>query len=51
MINEGKGDDELEAWKDIEGYGGRYQVSNLGNVRSLKYRNKEKLIIDCEKNG
>ena len=41
MINEGKGDDELEAWKDIEGYGGRYQVSNLGNVRSLKYRNKE----------
>lgn len=24
-----------EIWKDIEGYEGLYQVSNLGNVRSL----------------
>ena len=24
-----------EIWKDIEGYGGKYQVSNLGNVRSF----------------
>ena len=24
-----------EMWKDIEGYEGFYQVSNLGNVRSL----------------
>lgn len=24
-----------EVWKDIEGYEGRYQVSNLGRVRSL----------------
>ena len=24
-----------EIWKDIEGYEGRYQVSNLGRVRSL----------------
>lgn len=24
-----------EVWKDIEGYEGIYQVSNLGNVRSL----------------
>lgn len=23
-----------EVWKDIEGYEGAYQVSNLGNVRS-----------------
>ena len=29
---------ELEAWKDITGYEGRYQVSSLGNVRSLNYR-------------
>ena len=24
-----------EIWKDIEGYEGCYQVSNLGNVKSL----------------
>ena len=27
-------------WKDIEGYEGLYQVSNLGEVRSLNYRKK-----------
>src|SRR5574343_109866 len=27
-----------EIWKDIKGYEGRYQVSNLGNVRSLNYQ-------------
>ena len=26
-----------EIWKDIEGYEGLYQVSNLGKVRSLNY--------------
>ena len=26
-----------EMWKDIEGYEGRYQVSDCGNVRSLNY--------------
>lgn len=26
-----------EIWKDIEGFEGRYQVSNLGNVKSLRY--------------
>ena len=26
-----------EKWKDIEGYEGAYQVSNLGRVRSLKF--------------
>jgi len=25
----------IEIWKDIKGYEGKYQVSNLGNVRSL----------------
>lgn len=25
----------LEEWKDISGYEGRYQVSDLGNVRSV----------------
>lgn len=27
-----------EIWKDIDGYVGLYQVSNLGNVKSLNYR-------------
>ena len=27
-----------EEWRDIEGYEGLYQVSNLGRVKSLNYR-------------
>ena len=27
----------MEIWKDIEGFEGRYQISNLGNVMSLNY--------------
>ena len=27
---------DLEVWRDIEGYEGLYQVSNFGNVRSIK---------------
>ena len=43
-----------EIWKDIKGYEGLYQVSNLGNVRSLHYRksNYSKLLIpqdDCRR--
>lgn len=36
-----------EEWRDIEGYEGRYQVSNLGNVKSLNWHNEgyEKLMI------
>ena len=26
----------MEIWKDIQGYEGLYQVSNLGRVKSLK---------------
>ncbi len=26
----------MEEWRDIEGYEGLYQVSNLGRVKSLK---------------
>ena len=29
-----------EEWRDIKGYEGLYQISNLGNVRSLDYRRK-----------
>jgi hypothetical protein len=36
----------MEIWKDIPGYEGLYEVSNLGNVKSLNYNNtkKEKLL-------
>ena len=27
-----------EIWKNIDGYDGKYQVSNLGRVRSFKYK-------------
>lgn len=35
-----------EVWKDIEGYKGKYQVSNMGNVKSLNYRStgQEKIL-------
>lgn len=33
----------IEIWKDIEGYEGLYQVSNLGRVKSLKF-NKIKIL-------
>ena len=29
----------FEEWKDIKGYEGKYQVSNLGNVRTLSWKN------------
>ena len=36
-----------EIYKDIVGYEGKYQVSNLGNVKSLNYKRsgKEKLLV------
>ena len=35
-----------EIWKDITGYEGLYQVSNLGRVKSLSYRGsrREKML-------
>ena len=36
----------IETWKDIPDFEGLYQVSNLGNVRSLRF-NKIKLISKC----
>ena len=35
-----------ELWVDIEGYEGKYQVSNLGRVKSLNYcnSNREKIL-------
>lgn len=36
----------IEEFRDIEGYEGKYQVSNLGNVKSLNYHRtgKEKIL-------
>ena len=41
-----------EIYKDIEGYEGLYQVSNLGNVKSLNYHNtkKEKILKPAIRN-
>jgi len=33
----------MEIWKDIKGYEGIYQVSNLGNVKNIKYERKKNL--------
>ena len=43
-----------EIWKDIKGYEGLYQISNLGNVKSLKrnrfnYRLQRMIIVNKEK--
>ena len=37
----------IEIWKDVPNYEGLYQVSNLGNVKSLRFE-KEKLLKTCE---
>ena len=37
---------KLEEWKNIEGYEGLYQVSNMGRIKSLRYNNtKESRIM------
>src|SRR5574344_428340 len=51
---------KIEIWKDIQGYENYYQVSNLGNVKSLKrtiirkngrpYTEKEKILRQYENN-
>ena len=33
-----------EIWEDVVGYEGRYKVSNLGNVFSLK---RQKVLAAC----
>ena len=38
-----------EIWKDIVGYEGLYQVSNLGNVKRINFFKKERFVIPCSK--
>ena len=42
-----------EVWKDIAGYEGLYQVSNLGRVKSLNYLRKriERIRIPNKNNS
>lgn len=42
--------DQLEEWREIEGYNGRYFVSNAGNVLSLVY-NKARILKPQNANG
>lgn len=36
----------MEIWKDVKNFEGKYQVSNLGNIKSLDFNNtkKEKIL-------
>lgn len=40
-----------EIWKDVEGYEGHYQVSNIGNVRSVTKKVNTKGGVKATKNG
>lgn len=42
-----------EIWKDIKNFEGLYQVSNLGNVKSMNYNHtkKEKVLIPQKQNN
>jgi len=44
---------DIEVWKDIKGYEGQYQVSNMGNVKSMNYNHtgKEKILRPATQNG
>ena len=35
----------MEIWKDIQGYEGRYQISNYGRVKSLNYHRERREVI------
>ena len=40
----------IEIWKDVQGYEGLYQVSNLGRVKSL-YKNTKILMPRLNNRG
>lgn len=51
ITNENISNEEIaEIWKDIKGYEGKYQVSNLGRIKSLNYNRtgKEKILKEIK---
>ncbi len=40
-----------EVWKDVVEYEGHYQVSNLGNVKSIKFNRNNLMKFGLDKNG
>ena len=50
VLLKGKGNN-MEVWKDIKGYEGLYQVSNLGRVKSMNFNNtkKEQILKLCKR--
>lgn len=42
--------DQIEEWREIKGFNGKYFVSNLGNVLSLVYR-KARILKPQDANG
>jgi len=41
----------IEIWKCISDYEGIYQVSNLGDVKSLKFKKEKTLVFHLDKHG
>ena len=39
----------MEMWKDIQGYEGRYQISNCGRVKSLNYHREHREVVLASK--
>lgn len=44
-------DYEHEEWREVEGYGGKYLVSNLGRIQSLKYSKPRLLTAFANNKG
>ena len=40
-----------EEWKEIKGYGGKYLVSNMGRIKSLKHANPKLLTVFVNNKG
>ena len=41
----------MEEWRDIQGYEGYYQVSNLGRIKSIRFNKEKILTIQHDKDG
>lgn len=49
-----KGAENMEVWKDIEGFEGLYEVSSLGRIKTLHYYggNQTRILkLQSDKNG